>query len=216
MGDTEYYTGMVSAQNLERLQAAIPNGSVFPSDLSSAAFQPMKWLRDGSPSGTVRSNLDRYDLADLTGPTSGVALAAAVYLFAGDVVTNLTFASGATAAGTPTHWWFALYDTATVPNLISQSADQTSTAWGANTAKTLALGAPYTVLTSGFYQAVISVTASAVPSLCGLSVPVKASSGLVSGQVVLAQTSGSALGATAAATLASPSTVGTIPYVVIN
>jgi hypothetical protein len=49
----------------------------------------------------------------------------AIPLEVGDVVTNLTFLSGATAAGTPTNYWFALYDTSATPALIAQSADQT-------------------------------------------------------------------------------------------
>ena len=69
---------------------------------------------------------------------------------------------------------------------------------------------------SGFYQAVISVTASTVPSLCGLAVPLKASAGLVTGQVVLAQTFGSGLGSTAAATMTGAAAATTIPYVIAN
>ena len=141
-------------------------------------------------------------------------LNAAIYLYAGDVVTNLTFTSGATAGGSLTHWFFALYDTQATPALIAQTADQTSGAWAANTAKTLALAAPYTVPTSGWYQAAVSITASTVPTLIGVTLLTKASSGVVTGQVVLAQTSGSAIGATAPATVASPATAVQVPYVV--
>lgn len=51
--------------------------------------------------------------------------------------TNLTCMSMTTPANLPTNWWMALYDVNGV--LIRQSTDQLTTAWGANTAKTLAL-----------------------------------------------------------------------------
>lgn len=52
-------------------------------------------------------------------------------------VTNMTFMSATTAAVTPTHWWFCLFDNNGV--LIRCSIDQLTTAWAASTAKTLAL-----------------------------------------------------------------------------
>jgi hypothetical protein len=101
----------------------------------------------GVPSGTLRTNLaDRLSVGgNLSALTTQVMLSVALPLEAGDVVTNLTFVSGDTAAGTPANWWFALYDTAATPAKIAQTADQTSTAWAANTVKTVALSAPYTV-----------------------------------------------------------------------
>ena len=49
----------------------------------------------------------------------------------------MTFISGTTAAITPTHWWFCLYDVNGV--LIRMSTDQLATPWAASTPKTLAL-----------------------------------------------------------------------------
>jgi hypothetical protein len=63
-------------------------------------------------------------------------------------VTNIIVAGGG-AAVAPTHWWFALYDGNR--NLLSQTADQTSTAWGANTIKTVALGAAQTIAAGWYY-----------------------------------------------------------------
>jgi hypothetical protein len=103
-----------------------------------------------------RSNLDRrYLVTNTASLTTQVMTSVAIPLEVGDVVTNLTFVSGATAAGTPTNWWFALYDTSATPALIAQTADQTSTAWAAHTAKTVALSAAYTVTTAGIYYAAI-------------------------------------------------------------
>ncbi len=165
-----------------------------------------------------RRNLPRIGLADDAGDTGHVALTTQVmtsvpiYLAAGEIVTNLSFRSGATAAGTPTNWWFALYSNASTPALLSQSADQTSTAWAANTTKTLALAAAQTISVSGIYWAAIMVKATTVPTLLG-SIGAPA---IVTGERNLAQSSGSSLAATAPATIASPAAKDFIPYVVIT
>jgi hypothetical protein len=171
-----------------------------------------------SGSATKRSNLDRRYLAsNAAALTTQVMTVVALPLFAGDVVTNLTFLSGATAAGTPTNWWFALYDTSATPALIAQTADQLTAAWAANTAITLPLTTAYTVPTTGVYYAAVMVKATTVPTLAGVTAENAAANGaIVSGQAVLAQTSGSSLTTTAPATVASPTTVATIPYVVVT
>jgi hypothetical protein len=164
-----------------------------------------------------RSNMRRLLVtANQTAFTSGVMKSTPIYLRAGDVVTNLTFVSGTTAAGTPTAWWFALYNTASTPALLAQTADQTSTAWAAYTAKTLALSTPQTIATTGWHWAAISVTASTVPTLLGSVAFLDAvmSNAIVTGETRLAQTSGSGVGATAPATIASPTAALTVPYVI--
>jgi hypothetical protein len=169
-----------------------------------------------SPSTLFRANLPRIGLYDSASDSGSVALTTQVmtsmpiYLSAGDVVTNLSFVSGATAAGTPTNWWFGLYSTAATPALIAQTADQTSTAWAAFTTKTVALTTAYTVPTTGIYWAAIHVKATTVPTLLG-TLAVKP---IVTGERNLAQTSGSALTATAPATIASPTVANFVPYVV--
>jgi hypothetical protein len=174
-----------------------------------------QWLLNGSPTGVLRANLRRSECGgNLATLTTQVMTAVALYLEAGDVVTNLTFCSATTAAGTPTNWWFALYSTASTPALIAQTADQTSTAWAANTAKTVALAAPYTVVTTGIHYAAIMVKASTVPTLLGASLNANAAAAVVTGQKVLANTSGTSLTDTAPSTIATPATIATVPYVV--
>lgn len=176
------------------------------------------WNLNGKPSGMFRESMDRrYVVTNMSALTTQVMLSAAISLEAGDVVTNLTFLSGATAANTPTNWWFALYDDSTTPALIAQTADQTSTAWAANTAKTVALATAYLVPRSGIYYAAIMVKATTPPTIAGVTLQNAAGAGaVVSGQKVLAQTSGAALTDTAPATVATPTTVATIPYVVVT
>ena len=182
-----------------------------------SAVSKSAWTLNGSPTGTFRANLARTECGgNLAALTTQVMTSVALYLEAGDVVTNLTFCSATTAAGTPTNWWFALYDTQATPALIAQTADQLTAAWAANTAKTLALSAPYTVTASGVYYAAAMVKATTVPTLLGASLNATAAAAVITGQKVLAQTSGSSLVATAPATIATPTTVGTVPYCVAN
>lgn len=169
-----------------------------------------------SPDTFHRSNLPRLGLTDSAGDTGNVALAtgvmtsAPIYLVAGDLITNLSFVSGATAAGTPTNYWFALYDNQATAALIAQSADQLTAAWAANTVKTLALSAAYRVPYTGLYYAACMVTATTPPSLLG-TVGVKP---VVTGERNLSQSSGSALTGTAPATIATPTVKNFVPYVV--
>jgi len=101
--------------------------------------------------------------------TSGQLYAVALPLLAGDVVTNLSFRSGGTAAVTPTNWWFALYSSAATPALLATTADQTTTAWGTNTTKTVALTAPQTIAADGVYYAAIMMAAATVVNLLGIT-----------------------------------------------
>ena len=78
--------------------------------------------------------------------TTGQIFVQAIWLTAGTTVTNISIFSATTAANVPTHYVFALYDISR--SLLASSADQTSTAWGANTLKTLAMGTPYLVSTT--------------------------------------------------------------------
>ncbi len=169
-----------------------------------------------SPDTFCRRNLPRVGLYDSASDTGQVALATgvmtpvAISLRAGDVITSISARSGATAAGTPTNYWFALYDDTGA--LLGQSADQTSTAWAANTTKTLNLASPVTVARTGIYYVGIMVTATTPPTLLGaVGAPA-----IVTGERNLSQSSGSTLTATAPATIATPTAKQFIPYVVLQ
>lgn len=162
----------------------------------------------------LRSSIPRSRASSvLSALTAGVMYSTALYLEAGDVVTDLTFKSVA-AAVTPTNWWFALYDTQATPALIAQTADQTSAAWSANTAKTIALPSPYTVPTTGIYYASVMVAAGTVPTLIGAGGLIGSNGPIVTGQKYIAQTSGSGLTTTAPATITSGTAAASIPYVI--
>lgn len=161
-----------------------------------------------------RKNLHRLGLQDLGASTltTQIMRSVPVWLNAGDTVTNITFCTGATAGGTMTNWWFALYSQAATPALLGQSADQTSGAIAANSAITLALAAPVKIDRSGIYWVAIMVKATTVPSLLG----VLAAPAVPTGEGNIGQTSGSALTATAPATIATPTASLLVPYAVVT
>ena len=96
---------------------------------------------------------------------SGTLFMQAIKLTAGQLVSNIIVSSATTAAVTPTAGRVCLYDGAR--NLRAQSADQTTTAWAANTVKTLAMVTPYRVPTSGLYYIGIWMTATTVITMKG-------------------------------------------------
>lgn len=175
------------------------------------------WLLAGSPSGMRAQNLRALDVsADLSALSTAVMLSVAIPLQVGDLVTSITFKSGATAAGTPANYWFALYDNATTPALLGQTADQTNTAWAANTVKTLDLATPVRISAAGVYYASVMVKASTPPTLIGKSVGIAGASASILSSKVLAQTSGSSLTDTAPATITSATTVANVPLVILT
>ena len=175
---------------------------------------------DGKTPNTAfnRANLPRvgnYDSASDSGSvalTTQVMTAVPIFLAAGETVTNISFVTGATAAGTPTNWWMALYSNAATPALLAQTADQTSGAIAAFTVITKALATPQLISKSDVYWVAIMVKATTVPTLLGqVGMPP-----IVTGERNLAVTSGSSLTATATATLASPTLQRFVPYVAVS
>jgi hypothetical protein len=105
-----------------------------------------------APTGCLAESLDRNYCTETNNavPTlSGTLFMQAIWLTAGTIVSNISWFSATTAASVPTHWMFGLYSAARA--LLATSTDQTSTAWAANTMKTLAMTTPYLVPTSGLY-----------------------------------------------------------------
>lgn len=187
--------------------------------LANGKYAPKNpaWLQAGQPAGVMREAFPRSRIStDLAALTTQVMTVVGIPVQAGDVITNITFKAGATAAGTPTNWWYGLYDGATVQNLIAQSADQLTAAWAANAVKTLALSSPYTVPAPGMLYAACMVKATTVPTLIGFTSFAGATGGVLAADKPLAFTSGSGLTTTAPATLASPTNVAVVPYAVFS
>lgn len=178
------------------------------------AYYNEDYLRQGSSGLTFAESIPRLLAGgDVAIAATGVVLSTGVPLQAGDVVRTITFITGGTAAGTPTAGFAALYDASGA--LMAQTADFGSTARAANTAYSVTLASSQIASSAGLYYVAVSFTATTVPTLRGVSV----GNAVVAGAMglsakVLAQTHGSAVGATAPATIATPTTVATIPYLV--
>ena len=176
-----------------------------------------EYLRQGSPLATTfAESLPRYlATGNLAIGATGVEQTVAVPLQAGDTVTSITFITATTAAATPTAGYACLRSTSGA--LLAQTADFGSTARAANTAYTVTLATPQLITAAGLYYVGISFTAGTVPTLAGLAVVNAVVNGAIGlSAKVLAQTHGSSVGATAPATVATPTTVANIPYVVCS
>lgn len=192
-----------------------------------------EWALDGQPNPPYRQSISRADIATGNG---GAALAATTGVMAvvplicqpGDVVSAIGVIVG-TAAATPTHSWVALYTGVTsAATLIWQSADVTTGIPAG--AQKFALSAGATIPAGGSYLAggtPGSSGSSGGPVVLGVGIMFAAatmpkfdgmlgSSGFsFTGQVPLIQTAGSALAATAPATLSGiAASNGPVPYVV--
>lgn len=155
-----------------------------------------------------RANLPRVGLDDVPAAATGVMCSVAIYLQDGDLISNLTWISAGTAGATLTNQFAALYSGAGA--LMAQSADGTSGAWAADTAKAFALTTAQRITRSGIYYAALAVAASTVPTLVG-SIGAKPH---LTGEGNLSQTSGSSLTATAPATIATPAFKRHVPLVI--
>lgn len=174
-----------------------------------------EFLRQGSYNNeTFQESISRLSAGtDNAIGATGVAHATPIVLEAGDIVSNLTFVTGGTAAASPTAGFIALYSNAATPALLAQSADFGSTARAANTKYKIALASSVTITVTGLYWVSISFTASTVPTLRGVSLGNAAvAASLVLSQPVAAQTHGTSLGATAPATITSGTAVATPVY----
>lgn len=128
-------------------------------------------LPNFGPSGCLAETFPRtfLDETNVSLLASGRLSLQAIWLQAGTVITSITFYSATTAAGTPTNQRFALYDSNR--NLLAQTNDDTTTAWAANTGKTLNLTSQYTVPSTGLYYLGIMVAATTVPTIKGMAAP---------------------------------------------
>lgn len=117
--------------------------------------------------GTLAETMPRETCPEVntTMPASGTLFLQAIYLKAGQLVSNITIASATTAVATPTNQFYALYDANR--NLLAQSANQTTAAWAANTVRTLAMTTPYRVPVSGLYYIGYLMVATTICTIKG-------------------------------------------------
>lgn len=117
--------------------------------------------------GALYETFDR-DLCDEVNTaalSSGRLTLQAIYLPAGTTINSISFWSATTAGATLTNQLFGLYDQNL--NLLRSSTNDTSTAWAANSRKTLSLTSAFTTTYSGLHYLGIMVAATTVPTLKG-------------------------------------------------
>lgn len=173
---------------------------------ANATHEEVAWTL---PTGAIAQTTPRVAAtSDQSLLSTGRLTLAAVYLRAGQVVANISFLSGTTPLATGSNQWFSLWSSARV--LRGVTADDTSTAWAANTLKTLAMVSPYTITTTGIHYLGILVVASTVPTLRSVSLG-SAVSGLAP---IITGTSDTGLTnpASAPGTAAAITAVGNVPY----
>jgi hypothetical protein len=124
-------------------------------DAGLSAFRPNGAIAETTP----RYN-GRYENGTLL--TSGQIFLTAIYLPGNTTVTSITFLSATTALSAGSNQWFGLFDSSR--NKLRVTGDDTSTAWSANSAKTLNLSSTFTTTYSGLHYVGICVVAT-VPSL---------------------------------------------------
>lgn len=118
-------------------------------------------------SGALYETFDR-DMCDEVNTSvlsSGRLSLQAIWLPAGVTINSISFWSATTAGATLTNQLFGLYDNNL--NLLRSSVNDTSTAWAANSRKTLSLTSAYTTTYSGLHYLGIMVAATTVPTLKG-------------------------------------------------
>jgi hypothetical protein len=184
-------------------QALADNSTKFATTAYVDRVRPPAYYLAGAQAN-VRETIDRQlcNTATQSLPATGIMLSIPVVIYAGDIITNISFLWGGTGSASPTHWWYALYDTQATPALIAQTADQTSTAISANllTLKALGSPAPYTVVTTGVYYIGVMVAAGSMPTATGINTSVNVNTS-VTGAKALSRSSGSSLTATAPSTI---------------
>jgi len=118
------------------------------------------------PTGTLAETIPRELCLETNHvPISSQMWLQGIVLYAGQIISNITLSSGATAAGTPTHCLAGIYDDSFA--LKATTADQLTAAWAANTVKTLALVVPYRVPRSGVHYVAFFMAATTVISFRG-------------------------------------------------
>ena len=161
-------------------------------------------------------------LTDGAALTTAVATAVAVPVEVGDVITKVTVFVGATAAGTPTNSFAALYSGVAVPALLGQSVSGGVAAIAASGAFTFTLASAINVTAAnaplGFIYASVVVAATATPSLASTTVATAVAykwfANAPLGLGALAH--GAALSTTAPATITGQTAQAVTPIVVLS
>jgi hypothetical protein len=190
--------------------------------LWAALGQTVNATQSDIPARTNAEYLGLSTLTDSALAATGVGCFVPIPVDVGIVVSKVSVFVGATAEATGTHLFAAIYSGIATPALIAQSADNTGAAAMAASARfDFTLASANTITSAqapnGFIYAGIAVTAGTIPTVASVACPTAVGyQWYTTGPLFLAATAGSALGATAAATIASPSARTPAPIVVLT
>ena len=164
-----YPKASFNAQGIATAGYPLSEGDIPGLDFSKITTGQTTLARRTSITGYIAESIPRY----ITGTNLAAIIqnqrlsVVQVFLTAGQIVTDISFASQTTAGATLVNQVFGLYDIA--GNRLAVTNDDGATAWPATTVKTLTLTAPYTVPTTGYYYAAFLVNATTVPTLTGVT-----------------------------------------------
>ena len=174
-----FRAGTAAANRLTPPISLLPNGMAVYEDGQGwqvfnatgqllTAYGPFMPLDNWGVAGSLAETLDRNYCPETNtvAPTaSGTLFLQAIWIPAGVKVSTISMFSATTAAGTPTHWMFGLFDVARA--LLATSTDQLTAAWAANTLKSLAMVTPYIIPTSALYYLGIFMVATTIITMKG-------------------------------------------------
>lgn len=171
-------------------------GSITRKELSALA-RSGGWL----PTGAIAQTFPRQNRIQdaVTCPTGTLVLMGGIVIPNGVPVASISFISSTTALSVGTHQWFCLVDRSL--NVLRKTTNDTSTAWAANTVKTLNLSSSYTPSSDiEVYLGIVQVatTPATVWGVTG-SGTVNTVGGAIAGRSTAGLTDPASLGATAAA-----------------
>jgi hypothetical protein len=136
---------------------------------AALAADPFAW---SLPHGAIAQTFPRHMIGNGWGVASGDLNVTAINLVQGVTIHDIAVAS-ASAAVTPTHWWYMLLDQNLGP--LAQTSDQTTAAFAANTAPALAIASTadgsatsFTPTYTGLHFVGFMMAAATPVSLCGI------------------------------------------------
>jgi len=197
-----------------------PTFSALGQTAVTAATQPNIGARTNASWGSMFNLTDAASII-----TTGVMASIPVPVEIGDVITSISFAVGATAGATLTQSITALYSGIGTPALLAQSTSNVAADGGftASGLRTFTLQTPVTITAAnapnGFVYASYSVTGTTMPTLAAWATAAAVYYQWLSTQAlkgVAAVTHGSAVGATAPATITSPTVAASTPLVILR
>lgn len=186
------------------------NGQILVANQPTEALYNNRYV----PTGMLYENINRNTMPEVNTAllTSGRLSLEAIYLPAGVTITNISFFSATTAAGTPANQLFGIFDNNR--NLLMSTNNDTTTAWAANSIKTLALTATYTTTYAGLHYLGIMVTATTVPTIKGFTAAVGGQ--LANAGLALRGTSNTGLTTALPATANAPAAVTTSAWCAVS